>query len=137
VTKAGLTRSGEKLRVLVVEDHALIALDLKTMIDELGGHVVDVATSGERAVSLARELRPDVVLMDVRLAGLIDGIDAAAAVAQVPGTTLIFVTANTDPVTLRRIECLGPMHVVRKPVLAKDLLVTIRAACGLDRVTQP
>jgi DNA-binding NarL/FixJ family response regulator len=137
VTGARLTRRGKKLRVLVVEDHALIALDLKTIIDQLGGDVVEIANSGERAVELTQELRPDVVLMDVRLAGLIDGIDAATAVAQVPGTTLIFVTGNTDPITLRRIERLGPMRVVPKPVLASDLLVAISEACGLDRGTQP
>lgn len=128
-----LMRGGEKLRVLVVEDHALIALDLKMMIDELGGDVIEVATSGEHAVALAHELRPDVVLMDVRLAGLIDGIDAASAVAQGPGSALVFVTGNTDPITLRRIEQLGGAPVVPKPVLANELLAAIREACGLDR----
>jgi len=137
VPRARLTRRGKKLRVLVVEDHALIALDLKMMVDELGGDVVEVATSGERAVALAAELRPDVVLMDVRLAGLIDGIDAASTVAQIPGTALIFVTGNTDPITLRRIERLGNKRVVPKPVLANELLAAIREACGLDSAAQP
>ena len=129
---AQLTRRGEKLRVLVVEDHALIALDLQTMMEELGGEVIEIASSGEDAVTLTPELRPDVVLMDVRLAGMIDGIDAATAVAQVPGTALIFITGKADPITLRRIGELGPLHVVRKPVLANDLLEAICKACRLD-----
>jgi DNA-binding NarL/FixJ family response regulator len=137
VKTARLTRRGEKLRVLVVEDRALIALDLQMMINELGGDVIAIASSGEDAVTLTRELRPDVVLMDVRLAGMIDGIDAATAVAQVPGTALIFVTGNTDPITLRRIKQLGPIQVVPKPVLVRDLLVAICEACDLDSPACP
>jgi CheY-like chemotaxis protein len=137
MSDARLTRRGEKLRVLVAEDHALIALDLRMMIDELGGEVVGAATSGERVVALARELRPDLVLMDVRLAGLIDGVDAAAAVTRVPGTALIFVTGNMDPITQQRIRRLGDVRVVPKPVLPADLLAAIAEIFTLDVPAQP
>src|ERR687887_197338 len=92
-----LTRQDRPLRVLVVEDHALIALDLKHLIGEMGGTVVGAPASAEQGLELARTLRPDIVLMDVRLAGVMDGIDAAQAL---PGTALVFITGNTDAMTM-------------------------------------
>jgi DNA-binding NarL/FixJ family response regulator len=134
--RATLRRGDAKLRVLIVEDHALIALDLQFMVDDLQGKVVGTAASGEEAVALTNALRPDVVLMDVRLAGAIDGIDAAVAVAEVPGTALVFVTGNTEPTTLTRIRRLGDFPIVAKPVSPLDLLGAIRRACRLDAAAQ-
>jgi DNA-binding NarL/FixJ family response regulator len=124
-------RSGRPLRVLIVEDHALIALDLQLTLAEHGAEIVGIAASGEDGVALARRLRPDLVLMDVRLAGAIDGIDAATAVADIPGTRLVFVTGNNDEPTLARIRRIGSFPVVAKPVLTSELLRAIRSACGL------
>ena len=127
-----LTRQGRPLRVLVVEDHALIALDLEMMIDDLGGEVVGVTALGEQAAPLAQSLRPDLVLMDVRLAGVVDGVDAAPAVAAVPGTNLIFITGNADPGTMERIRRAGDFRVLAKPVMPDDLAAAFRAVCDLD-----
>jgi CheY-like chemotaxis protein len=107
------------------------------MIHDLEGRVVAIARSGEEAAALTPRLRPDVVLMDVRLAGAIDGIDAAEAVLRVPRTAVVFVTANTDQSTLARIQRLGKVTVIAKPVLPFNLLHGIREACGLDAAATP
>ena len=127
-----LSRQGRPLRVLVVEDHALIALDLEMMIADLGGDVVGVTALGEEAAPLTQTLRPDVVLMDVRLAGVVDGIDAAPAIAALPGTTLIFITGNADAGTVERIRRVGDFRILAKPVMPEDLAGVFRALCDLD-----
>jgi DNA-binding NarL/FixJ family response regulator len=127
-----LTRDGKPVRILIVEDHALIALDLQLMIDELKGNVVGTTARGEEVIDLVAKLHPDVVLMDVRLAGITDGVDAARAVARFPDTRLIFVTGNVDPLTLRRIRRAGDYRIVSKPVLPSDLLEAISDTLDLD-----
>jgi DNA-binding NarL/FixJ family response regulator len=127
-----LRRQDKPLRVLIVEDHALIAIDLKQMVEEMGGTVVGAPASAEQGVELARAQAPDIVLMDVRLAGVMDGIEAAQAIAGLPGTALVFITGNTDAMTMARIRRAGDFIVLPKPVLAVDLAEAVHQACRLD-----
>lgn len=127
-----LTRAGDKLRVLIIEDNALIALDLQHMIEEMGGVVLGLAVAAEHGLELARASQPDLVLMDVRLAGVMDGIEAAEAIKTIPGTALVFVTGNTDAQTMARIRRAGDYIVLPKPVLAIDLEAAMRTACRIE-----
>jgi DNA-binding NarL/FixJ family response regulator len=127
-----LTRAGKPVTVLIVEDHALIALDLQQMVEELGGDVLGLAHSAELGIERARALRPDIVLMDVRLAGLMDGVDGAQAIAGLPGVSLVFITGNTDPMTMARIRRIGDFAVLSKPVLMTRLEAALRKAARLD-----
>jgi two-component system, response regulator PdtaR len=72
-----LDHSGKPLRVLIVEDEMLTALDFSIVIEDAGAQVLGTAASAEAAEALARDLQPDAVLMDVRLFGDRDGVDAA------------------------------------------------------------
>ncbi|MGL9622438.1 response regulator [Bradyrhizobium sp. U531] len=110
-----------KLKVLIVEDEFFIALDAEDQVASLGHTVVGTAVSAEQAIRIAGEERPDVVLMDIRLIGPVDGIAAALEIRSRYGVEAIFVTANTDPSTLARAESIEPLAVLQKP-LTKDRL---------------
>ena len=87
----------------------------------LGHVVVAVAVSADQAVTLAERERPDVVLMDIRLNGSRDGIDAAEEIRRRLGIGSIFVTANTDPQTRRRAEAVQPLGFLEKPLTEQRL----------------
>ncbi len=113
-------------RVLIVEDERIIALNLKCMMEKHGYEVLATVPSGERAVKIAIELRPDLVLMDIHLAGLMDGIEAANIIHKALGVPVIFLTANADDETLRRAQSVPPMGYVIKPFDMPELHATIQ-----------
>lgn len=110
-----------QLRVLIVEDEFFIALDAEEQVKSLGHAVVGTAVSAEQAIQMVGEAKPDVVLMDIRLIGPVDGITAALEIRSRYGVEAIFVTANTEPSTLARAESIAPIAVLQKP-LTKDRL---------------
>ena len=103
------------LRVLIVEDEFFISLHIKQMVQALGHAVVAIVVSADQAVSTAERERPDVVLMDIRLIGQRDGIDAAEEIRRRFGIGSIFVTANTDPQTRQRAQAVHPLGFLEKP----------------------
>ena len=119
-------RDGEQLqarslRVLVVEDEFFISLDTKALLQSMGHTVVAIAVSADQAVRLAGQEKPDVVLMDIRLAGTRDGIDAAEEIRSRFGISSIFVTANSDPQTRRRAQAVQPLDFLEKPLTEQRL----------------
>ena len=109
------------LRVLIVEDEFFISLDTKRLLDGLGHIVVGIAVSADEAVNIAGRERPDVVLMDIRLTGPRDGIDAAQEIYSRLGVGSIFVTANTDPQTRARAEAVQSLGFLEKPLTEQRL----------------
>jgi two-component system, response regulator PdtaR len=109
------------LRVLIVEDEFYISLHTSGLLQALGHIVVAVAVSADQAVSIAERERPDVVLMDIRLVGSRDGIDAADEIGGRFGIGSIFVTANTDAQTRRRAEASQPLGFLEKPLTEQRL----------------
>jgi CheY-like chemotaxis protein len=121
-----LWRQGRRIRVVIVEDEVLVALDHAATIEQLGGEIVGMATSGPEAIRMSREQRPDLVLMDIRLSGEMDGIEAARQIGE--AVSVVFVTGHGDPGTLSRIRSLGA-EVVIKPVSITQLREAIWRAC--------
>lgn len=115
-------------RVLVVEDQALIALALAADLASLGCDVVGRAASGEAAIEMARRHAPDAVVMDVHLAGRMDGIEAAAIIKAEGAPRLIFVTAYAEGPDRRRMEALGPVAILGKPYHPSELNLAINVA---------
>lgn len=109
------------LRVLIVEDEFFISLDTKALLQLLGHVVVGIAVSADQAVRLAGQEKPDVVLMDIRLAGPRDGIDAAEEIRSRFGIESIFVTANSDLQTRRRAQAVQPLGFLEKPLTVQRL----------------
>lgn len=115
------------LRVLIVEDEFFISLDTEALLRDLGHAPVGIAVSAEAAIAMAESHRPDVVLMDIRLSGVGDGIYAAEHILARFGIPSIFVTANTDPVTRQRAHAVGGLGFIEKPVTRDRLIAGLRA----------
>lgn len=120
--------AGRLLRVLVVEDEALIAEDLARTIQEMGPAVVGIAASAEEAIRLAAAHRPDVILMDIRLRGVEDGIEAAETIRGLIDPAIIFCSGNGDCITRRRIGAFGNAQLLLKPIDAAELAHAIGQA---------
>jgi len=116
-------------RVLIAEDEALIRLDLKEMLEEEGYAVVGEAVDGEQAVQMARELRPDLVILDVKMPR-VDGIAAAESIAQERIAPVIILTAFGQRDLVERARAAGAMAYLVKPFQKKDLLPTIEMAAS-------
>src|SRR4029453_9846508 len=115
------------LRVLIVEDEFFISLDMQNLVQGLGHTVVGIAVSAADAVRIAQNEQPDVALVDIRLMGPRDGIDAAEEILRRFGVPSLFVTANTDPDTRGRAHAVEPLGFLEKPLAAQRLRVALRA----------
>jgi diguanylate cyclase (GGDEF)-like protein len=118
-------RPSSPTRILVVEDELIVAADLCQLLKELGYTVVGSATTAEDAVHKTSAEKPDLVLMDIRLAGPADGIQAATDIRERHQLPVIFLTANTDPRTVDRAIQSDPGAYLAKPFNARTLLATI------------
>lgn len=123
-----------KARIMVVEDEALVALDLTTKLRQLDYEVPAGAFSGEEAVQQAQAVHPDLVLMDIRLAGEIDGIEAAQQIRQNLNIPVVFLTAYSDDPTLERAKGAEPMGYLLKPFEQRELYTTVEVALHRSRV---
>src|ERR1041385_3676335 len=86
-----------KERILIVEDEGIVATDLQSMVRRLGYEVAGVAATGTEAVEKAEVSKPDLVLMDIRLQGTMDGIDAAERIVAQCNIPVTYLTAYADP----------------------------------------
>jgi CheY-like chemotaxis protein len=109
-------KATQSWRVLVVEDEFFISLHMKELLETLGHEVIAIAVSADEAVNIAATELPDVVLMDIRLVGPRDGIDAAEEIRRRFGIGSIFVTANTDNETRKRALAIKPIAFLEKPL---------------------
>jgi PAS domain S-box-containing protein len=118
-------------RVLVVEDEALIAEEICGRLSQHGYAVVGVVDTGEGAIEAALAHRPDVILMDIRLKGSMDGIDAAVRINERLPVPIVYLTAQSDRNTLQRAKAAAIFGYILKPLHIKTLLVAIEVA--MDR----
>jgi DNA-binding NtrC family response regulator len=117
-----------KATILLVEDEAIIAQDLSQQLARLGYEVLATTGSGAEAVALARERRPAVILMDIRLKGPMDGIEAAEQIGRDGKTPVIYLTAHSDSATLQRAKLTGPFGYILKPFDERELETQIEIA---------
>ena len=115
------------LRVLIAEDEALIRLDLKEMLEEEGYSVVGEAADGQQAVDLAVSLRPDLVILDVKMP-VLDGISAAEQVAADQIAPVVILTAFSQRELVERARDAGAMAYLVKPFTKADLVPAIEIA---------
>jgi CheY-like chemotaxis protein len=102
-------------RVLIVEDERLIAIDLQRRLTRLGYTVVALAASGQEAIQKALTLHPDVVLMDIRLQGDMDGVEAAQKIQACAAIPVVFMTAYVDEETQQRVKATSSWGCLYKP----------------------
>ncbi|MGD8623906.1 MAG: PAS domain S-box protein [Anaerolineae bacterium] len=115
-------------RILIVEDEFITAQGLQRSLMRLGYEAEEIATSGEEAVDRARELRPDLVLMDIMLGGEMDGIKAAEKIRTEFGIPIVYLTALDDKETLARAKRTEPLGYLLKPFGTKMLQSTLEMA---------
>jgi CheY-like chemotaxis protein len=124
--RGGSRRKASGMRILVVEDEAIIALELEAMLESLGHTVVAIASSESEAVRLSHSKHPSLILMDVRLGRGGDGINAARAILGQMPVSIVFCSAYArDPGTRARMEEVHPAGILSKPILAADLRDTL------------
>ena len=118
--------------VLIVDDEAIIAELWSAYMERMGLEVCGMAATADDAVALAEQHRPAIILMDMRLRGKGDGVDAALAIHRSVGSKVIFITGSQEPETLQRIKLDHPTAVLVKPVTEHVLRTTISAALAED-----
>ena len=114
-----------KTNILIVEDESIIAKDIQHSLKKLGYTVVGVSSTGEDAIKLTEELKPDLILMDIMLKGDISGIDAAIQIREKYNIPIIYLTAYADESTLNRAKVSEPYGYILKPFKEIDLRTSI------------
>lgn len=114
-------------RVLIAEDEAIIRLDLKEMLEEEGFEVVGEASDGEAAIRLARERKPDLVIMDIKMPGL-DGLSAAERIVSEALAAVLILTAFSQRDLVQRAAQAGAIGYLVKPFQKSDLVPAIEVA---------
>lgn len=114
--------------ILIVEDEKLVADDLRETLELLGYVVPYTTASAEDALQTLKTLMVDVVLMDIRLAGAMDGIEASAVIQEQYHIPVVYLTANADHSTLERVKASQPFGYILKPYREKTLATTVEIA---------
>ena len=117
-----------KARILMAEDENVVAMDIRAVLESLGYSVTEVVSSGEKAILSASEMRPDIVLMDIRLKGDVDGIEAAEQIQKRFHIPVIYLTAHSDDATLQRAKMTEPYGYILKPFQERELHTTVEMA---------
>jgi PAS domain S-box-containing protein len=123
-----------KTRLLVVEDESVVTLELVQRLNGMGYSVAGSTDSGAESVRMAEELRPDLVLMDIKLHGKMDGIEAAGEIRKRFEIPVIFLTAYTDRETIERAKAGAPFGYLHKPFEDREIYTTIEMAMNRARL---
>jgi PAS domain S-box-containing protein len=125
-----------KGRILIAEDESLVALDLKNRVEQMGYEVCSVVARGEDAVDQYSEHRPNLVLMDIQLDGILSGTQAAQKIQKIAQIPIIFLTAFSDDQTLNEAQIASPSGYLLKPVDDRSLFINIETALFRHYVEQ-
>lgn len=117
----------ERTRVVIADDEAIIRMDLREMLTNLGYLVVGEVADGTSAVNLARELRPGIVIMDIKMPDM-DGIDAARILTQERIAPVVLLTAYSQSELIERAKDAGVVGYIVKPIRESDLAPAIEVA---------
>lgn len=118
----------DKCKILIVEDEKIVSKEIEVRLKELGYLVADRVDTGEAAIEKTEKLLPDLVLMDIRLKGDMDGIEAAEKIKERIGIPIIYLTAYADEQTLKRAKVTDPSGYLIKPFQSKELHSAIEIA---------
>jgi len=117
-----------KTKIMIVEDEMIVGADIQSRLTQFGYDVSEVIPTGEEAVDQAWQFHPDVILMDIKLAGVIDGIEAAARIRSAEEVPIIFLSAYTERKLLERARLSEPYAYIVKPYKDEELRMAIELA---------
>lgn len=123
------------IRILIAEDNDLVSLTLEEQLKGLGYDVIGIARSGAEAVSLAGRLRPDLIIMDIRMPEM-EGTEAANRIREIYPVPIIMLTAYADKETIKKAETAGALAYLVKPVNENELPPAINIALARFREIQ-
>ena len=126
----------KKANILVVEDEAIVRADIEDYLRSFGYRIAASVGSGEEAKRLAAKLKPDLVLMDIMLAGKMDGVQAGKHIQTKLGIPVVFVTAHGDEHTLERAKLNAPFGYVLKPFNDRELRTAVEIAIFRHRTEE-
>jgi DNA-binding NarL/FixJ family response regulator len=115
-------------RLIIADDEVIISTQLEEFLVTKGFDIAGIATSGVQAVEMAREFKPDLMLMDIVMPGELDGIAAAAKINRELKIPVIFLTAYADEEMIQRAKPIGPFGYVLKPIQEQQILAAIEIA---------
>ena len=115
-------------RILIAEDERIVAADISDSLKMLGYEVVASVASGEKALAMIGETKPDIVLMDIILKGRLSGITAASRIRETFGIPVVYLTAHADENTLEKAKRTEPYGYIVKPFVERELRSTIEMA---------
>lgn len=118
----------EKPRVVIVEDDGIVALQIRSSLEQRGYTVGGVFASGEETLANVASAAPDLVLMDIKLQGEMDGIQTAGLLRERHGLPVIFLTAHSEEATIERAKRAEPYGYLLKPFNVQDLCITVEVA---------
>ena len=118
----------EAATILVVEDEAFVAEEIREDLERGGYRVPEIVSSGEEVMEAVQRVKPDLILMDVHIESAVDGIDAAYLTQAEFKIPVIYLTAYSDVDTLRRASATNPAAFLLKPFREEDLLSSVRSA---------
>ncbi len=121
-------------RILLVEDEAIVACDIQAQLEACRFEVPATADSGEQALRLASETSPDLVLMDIKLKGDLDGVQVADIIRRQYHIPIVFLTANSEEEMLQRAKLTEPLAYVLKPYSEKELRIAVEFALYRGRM---
>lgn len=121
-------QNSEAVRVLVVEDETIIAMDLQGILKQFGYEVCRIVSSGEESILTAKRCRPDVVLMDIKLRGPMNGITAANHIRSDLEIPVIYLTAYSDPYTMNSVKACESEGFIYKPFEERQLRKALKDA---------
>ena len=116
------------LKILIVEDEAIVALDLKEILEELNYQVCGIAVNYSEAIEIFKTTKPDLVLLDINLNAQKSGIDVAKSIKLIKNTPHIFVSANNDESMIEKVKNTQPYGFISKPFQLKDIRSAIQIA---------
>jgi PAS domain S-box-containing protein len=125
-----------KATILIVEDEAIVVEDLSQKLTRIGYEICGISADGVDAATLARDKRPDLVLMDIRLQGAIDGVEAAETIRRECALPVVFLTAHSDQKTLQRAKLTQPFGYILKPFDELELEIHIEMALHKHQAEQ-
>ena len=114
------------MRILITEDERIIAEDIKWTLEKAGHEVIQIVATGEDAILIALQEKPDLILMDIVLSGKLDGIETAQRIILHLETPIIFCTANNDSSHLERMSLVKPEGILIKPIEDRELIYALK-----------
>jgi transcriptional regulator with GAF, ATPase, and Fis domain/DNA-binding NarL/FixJ family response regulator len=124
----------EKAKILIVEDEAIIAMELGSQLQSLGYEVTSIVDTGDDAIKKAEEDKPDLILMDIRIKGEMDGIDAAQVIWSLFAIPIVFTTAHLDKQRIEDTQITVPFGHVLKPIQDRELRLSIEMTLHISKI---